>query len=417
MAVQAPSEEADNKKALTDFVMDNDDLVKLEGLLGRFNIFRVLRASHHEIRHSNMLAWLLDPAETHGLGDRFIRRWLMEVLHDAAATGGDFGNLPSPIEVDALDVEYVEVVRESANIDLLLHIRTDKGATWVICIENKVKSVQGKKQLEGYRAHVERRYPNAERTLFVFLTMADEEPNDPKWIPSTYSVVESVLRRCLEERGEAIGHEPHLLMTQYLNLLAEDFVDETESAVLARKIYQKHKRAIDFILDNLDDPISNCSGTMQEVLAANAIELGIVMGVSHKGYTRFLPKEWDVQENRGGTAWGPNSRVVACEVYFWAKNKKVELHICVARAPNDWADAVWARAANPPFKQEWKKRPSHFIKPYKVRSDISVEVLSEMEPNDARKFLLDWIRDEINAPQFRQAVEVIRSMLPSLKVV
>jgi hypothetical protein len=414
MAAQMPAEMAtDNRKALTEFVMDNDELVELEGMLGRFNIFRVLRATHHEIRHSNMLAWLLDPEETHGLGDRFIRRWLMEVVHDAAETGGDFDGLPSPIEVDVLDIEYVDVARESANIDLLLLITTGKETTWVICIENKVKSVQGKKQLEGYRTYVERKYPDAERTLFVFLTKNDEEPNDPKWISSTYSAVEGVLRKCIDERGTAIGHEPHLLMTQYLDLLAEDFVDETDSAALARKIYLKHKKAIDFILENRDDPISNASSAMRDALAANAADLGIVMGVYNKGLVRFLPKEWDVPENRGGSIWGVNSRYVVCEVSFWTK--KVELHIVTVRAPDDWADAVWARAAQPPFKQEWKKRPNYYVKPYKARSDMFVETLPEAEPDDMRKQLLDWIRDELKSQQFREAVDVIRTMLPSLK--
>jgi hypothetical protein len=263
MVAQMPMEtEADNKKALTAFVMDNDELIQLEGLLGRFNIFRVLRAAHHEIRHSNMLAWLFDPEETHGLGDRFLRRWLMEVVHDAGGTGGAFDNLPSPIEVDVLDIEYVEVARERANIDLLLLIETGKGTAWVVCIENKVESAQAEQQLERYRKYVESMHPNAEHTLFVFLTKNDEEPHDPKWVSSTYDTIEGVLRRCLKERGKTVGHEPHLLMEQYLNLLAEDFVEESDSSALARKIYQRHKKAIDFIFESRTDGVSAASDTL-----------------------------------------------------------------------------------------------------------------------------------------------------------
>lgn len=39
----------------------------------RLNIFEVLGITKTEIRHSNFLAWLLDPKEAHGLGDRFLR--------------------------------------------------------------------------------------------------------------------------------------------------------------------------------------------------------------------------------------------------------------------------------------------------------------------------------------------------------
>ena len=42
----------------------------------QFNAFDVLRYSE-EIRHSNVMAWLLDPAGTHGIGRRFLE-WFLE---------------------------------------------------------------------------------------------------------------------------------------------------------------------------------------------------------------------------------------------------------------------------------------------------------------------------------------------------
>ena len=45
-----------------------------ETLQGKtFNPFDVLRYSDYEIRHSNVLAWLLQPNDTHGIADAFIR--------------------------------------------------------------------------------------------------------------------------------------------------------------------------------------------------------------------------------------------------------------------------------------------------------------------------------------------------------
>ena len=52
--------------ALERFVIENDDLLELESHIGRFNIFDALRIERMEIRHSNFLAWLLDPNESHG---------------------------------------------------------------------------------------------------------------------------------------------------------------------------------------------------------------------------------------------------------------------------------------------------------------------------------------------------------------
>lgn len=404
--------DTETEQALTRLVMDCPELTSLEALLSRFNIFRVLRAAQYEIRHSNMLAWLLTPDETHGLGDRFFRRWLMQVVHNVEGEAKHRLKLPSPIEIDALDIESVEVARERENIDLLIIVRAIDGASWTICIENKVESAQHSNQLRRYRELVERKYVDAEHRLFVFLTKYGEEPNDEGFVVSSYAVVETVLRTCLEERTDTIGPEPRLLINQYLELLAEDFVEESRAAQLARKIYRSHRKAIDFILENRDDPISDASSLMKETLGACSSELGIILDVQNKGWVRFLPKEWDVPQNRGGTAWGPNSRFALCEISFWTKN--VELQITVGRAPDIWADKVWTRAAASPFKQEWKKRPAQYVKPFKARSDIAIEALADADPDQIKATLSDWVRKELQAPRFREAVKVMSDLLQEL---
>ena len=46
----------------------------------QFNTFDVLRYSGYEIRHSNVLAWLLRPADTHGIGSRFLKWFVDHVI-------------------------------------------------------------------------------------------------------------------------------------------------------------------------------------------------------------------------------------------------------------------------------------------------------------------------------------------------
>ena len=69
--------------ALEHFVVQNDDLLELEQRIGRFNIFDALGIARVEIRHSNFLAWLLDPAESHGQRSLFLKAVLMDLLRDA----------------------------------------------------------------------------------------------------------------------------------------------------------------------------------------------------------------------------------------------------------------------------------------------------------------------------------------------
>ena len=59
------------RKALDLFLVDNPELERLSTKLSEFNIFHILRSDRAELKHSNVLAWLLNPKENHGLEDKF----------------------------------------------------------------------------------------------------------------------------------------------------------------------------------------------------------------------------------------------------------------------------------------------------------------------------------------------------------
>ena len=71
MEQQKTGNESD-KEALLKFMQDADCLDSLSKWTNNFNIFDVLKISKTEIRHSNLLSWLIDPNENHGLGDSFL---------------------------------------------------------------------------------------------------------------------------------------------------------------------------------------------------------------------------------------------------------------------------------------------------------------------------------------------------------
>ena len=132
-------------EALERFVAENDALFKLEARIERFNIFDALRIVHAEIRHSNFLAWLLDPAESHGLGGLFLKAVLMDLLR---RTPPGEHRLFSPIKLDGGELHGVEVRRESKHIDLLI---TCDDPSFLIAIENKVRSSEHSDQLTRYQ--------------------------------------------------------------------------------------------------------------------------------------------------------------------------------------------------------------------------------------------------------------------------
>ena len=49
------------------------------------NIFRILKVDNYEIRHSNFLAWLFDPAENHGLGNLVFKTFIKILFENPKA--------------------------------------------------------------------------------------------------------------------------------------------------------------------------------------------------------------------------------------------------------------------------------------------------------------------------------------------
>ena len=81
--VKIKGNKLENKKEielLEKFVLDNPDLEKLEDLLSQFNIFETLNVVNAEIRHSNVLAWFLNPNANHSLGGYFLKKFLKYLI-------------------------------------------------------------------------------------------------------------------------------------------------------------------------------------------------------------------------------------------------------------------------------------------------------------------------------------------------
>src|SRR5213592_4412317 len=131
-------------EALEAFVVENEELLELESRIGRFNIFDALHIARAEIRHSNFLAFILDPVESHGQSQLFLKALLMDLLKAAPA---DLRPL-SPIEIDGIDLRGVTVRREWQNIDLLIACEQP---SFVVAVENKIEAREHSNQLARYQ--------------------------------------------------------------------------------------------------------------------------------------------------------------------------------------------------------------------------------------------------------------------------
>src|SRR5581483_2232565 len=167
--------------ALEALVVDNPDLERLEALLSQFNIFEALRAVRHELRHSDVLAYLLTPSQNHGLGDEFARRLLQKALIPA-----NIQPLPaSPIDLDIWNLNELVVLREWQNIDLLL---LDEPHQLAVIIENKIESGEHSDQLERYLRTVQQHY-SGWKILGLYLSPEGDAPSHETYISVDYGTV------------------------------------------------------------------------------------------------------------------------------------------------------------------------------------------------------------------------------------
>src|SRR5438552_18896207 len=101
-----PSDQAD----IESFLSDSAELHELETCLGELNIFAALGVSEKEIRHSRILAWLLDPRASHGQDARYLEAFLTWVCKEDGDDVRDYD----------LDFHAFRVAPEEERIDILL---------------------------------------------------------------------------------------------------------------------------------------------------------------------------------------------------------------------------------------------------------------------------------------------------------
>ena len=128
MEQQKTGNESD-KEALLKFMQDADCLDSLSKWTNNFNIFDVLKISKTEIRHSNILSWLIDPNENHGLGDSF--------LYGIIALLSKELDHKTALHFLSSDLYSYNVFREWNHIDILLISNQNRV---VLARENKVGS-------------------------------------------------------------------------------------------------------------------------------------------------------------------------------------------------------------------------------------------------------------------------------------
>lgn len=294
------------KELLNDINFD-----KMELLLKAPNIFQVLRISRAEIRHSNFLAWLLDPNGTHGLGKLFLVKSLRDIATSEQAKEIDV------LEIEDLNFNFVEIRREWKNIDLLLIVDN-----LVICIENKIDSQDHSEQLARYREIINESFKSHSK-VFVYLTPTGEEPKTEIernfYAKYSYEEIIEQAERLLQIHGNSLNQSVYHYISDYITILKRELMKNDELNELADKIYKSHRELLDFIFENKADIASELYPLFMEKIDNS----GWIMGSKHKGYARFTTPQLEKIIPAKGQGW-PQKECFLFEIdYIWSKKKAV----------------------------------------------------------------------------------------------
>ena len=237
------------------FLRLENDQVLLERLAQmvdrrRFDIdvFEALRLDGSEEFHSNFLAWLLDPRGSHRIGDFALREFLREFGYSRDVPAA---NLPSTTVSRERGV-VIDVNWGRLDITIM-----NEKSNFVCVIENKVWSPEGRNQLADYRKALDECFPCTDyKVRRVFLTPQGDGPGDiverDHWTAMSYKKVLCVIERIIREKEESINEDVGATLRQYATTLRRNIVPDVSNDVheLARRIYRKHKQAIDLIIEN-----------------------------------------------------------------------------------------------------------------------------------------------------------------------
>ncbi len=389
------SDQSAGRAVLEQFVVGNSDLERLEGLLSSFNIFEALNIVWQELRHSDFLAYLLSPQQSHGLEDIFLKRFLQCALR---SKGTDVSLPITAIDVDSWDLSQTEVLREWQQIDVFLRNEAHELA---VVIENKTGTTEHEDQLRRYLAAAERECPHW-KVVAVYLTPEGDLPSDERYLPISYVEVCAVIESLIDGSHGRIAPDVRTLMAHYMEMVRRHFVADSEIAKLCKQIYGKHRQALDLIYEHRPDTQQTIRELLESWIKSNR---DLALDDSSKSFIRFLPKVLDVAALRGGSGWTSTGRLVLFE--FVNHPDSLKFKLMLGPGPSEARGKVFERVLknSPPFKPSYRKLMANWNTLF-IRQVLSAKAYEGSEAELRTQLEEQWKHIvEQDLPKFTKSLE------------
>jgi len=275
---------------INSFLLD-EDVEKASNWLKTVSVFDICKIN--EINHSSIIAWLLNPAESHNIGDLFIKKMLKTILQTYAETKSS-----SPKKYSILSKNKFFKNRNQLNIDQGSFInvfvekefkaskgtgKTDKvdicildyDNNLLIIIENKHGSRETGK-INNYYKYIEKVYAKFKYKIYIYLDINERfDVIDNKWICLGYDWIVQFCENILEDMS--ISPVVENIVRDYYDLVSGEYSVGFYNGItdLFPYLRDKHKDLIKHIetRDIKNIPIKSLSheNIIKSNIRANAI--------------------------------------------------------------------------------------------------------------------------------------------------
>ena len=269
-----------------------------------FNPFDVLRYSDYEIRHSNVLAWLFQPNETHGIGEAFIGDFT-SAMNDAARSQGI-----TPVALpSSFDPEDVRVERERDHVDITLFFKNDLNERVVIAIENKIEetSPEHGEQVEGYEETLKEKYKGMYDVIrsVLLTTSPAADASEGRFIHVSWNRIRDIVKS-IRDRGRfevAEGEKVRAFLGHYLEIV-ERFTVRDVGDDHFRSLLDCHRPLLDRLLKVREEGDGNLDGVLPEDLGKYGTTVGRLVNDFRQEPERLRSAVKSFLKRRGFRIWG-----------------------------------------------------------------------------------------------------------------
>ncbi len=388
-----------DKDLLGEFIINNKNLERLENIVNDFNIFTSLNLINNEIRHSNFLSWIINPKENHNLKDYFLSS-LLKVISMRASSSGI--NAPSIFNIDNWSFIETEVLREWRNIDILIK---DDNHKLICVIENKIYSKEHSRQLLRYKKIVETEYPDYQK-IFVYLTIEGDEASEDDYLSINYHDIIKIISHIIENKSTSIGQEILIFISHYREMFRRYIMENSEIQEICKKIYKKHKKALDLIFEYKPDLLMEINECLTEIIKNDS---DLILDFSSKSYIRFITKKLDFIP-RKGEGWTKSERILLFE--FKNNLNGIALYLIIGPGPKEIRENLYEIAkkspklfnvANRKFTTQWYsiyKKP--IIKANNYEDKDILEIRERIKEKIENFKINDLVKIEKEIEKFKQ---------------